>query len=202
MTFGQYYPSTTGSRWRGLFCLCLLEIHGASPKASRFAREVYGLALGDVDDAKAVGLAPNRTIWQEVEKENPHFVSDSTLIQMIEASTAPALVERLIRMQWNVWDVTNLPFDLIVGDRVFTGHGNLLEDQPKNVVAIPVGPRRFVTGSPRPLNALKPREMASMMNREQATRAAEHMFAQGRNHVPLARKYLRKLGTWNWQHGK
>lgn len=165
-------------------------------KGQDIAREVYGLNLSDAADAEALGLAPNRTIWQEMIEKHPKFVEDSTLFQMIEASTNGKLIERVYKMEWNVWDVSDSPFDLIFGDRVFSAHGDLNKDLRQNVLAIPVGPKRFLTVSAGPMRALKPREMAMMMNREQASRAAEHIFAKDRNHTALARKYLRRIGTW------
>jgi hypothetical protein len=127
----------------------------------KISHETYGTHLSDESDARALLLAPNRTIWQQIVGENPHFVADSTLIQMIEVSTDPAKIDRLGRMFWNIWDVSESNFDLVLGDQAFSGNGNLNVDDPKNVFAIPVGPKRFLTCSGTQYHALKPREMAT-----------------------------------------
>jgi hypothetical protein len=71
----------------------------------QISRETYGLALGDETDARDLGLPENRTIWKQINEENPHFVADSTLMQMIEVSIDEEIFERFIRMRaWAVLD--------------------------------------------------------------------------------------------------
>jgi Protein of unknown function (DUF4238) len=164
----------------------------------KIARETYGLELGDADFSKEIGAPPNRTVWQMLEAGNPHFVADTTLVQMIEVSTNEKMIERLVGMNWAVWDVAGAPIDLIVGDHAFAGHGDLNQNRPENVAAIPLGPKRFVTCTARVYGGggLKRVDLVRIMNREGASRAAEHFYATDRKHLALAKARLRPIGTW------
>lgn len=179
----------------------ILSLPARSPwgiaTSRKIARETYGLELGDADFNKEIGVPPNQTVWQMIEAGNPHFVADSTLVQLVEISTDQTKIDRLVRMHWAVWDVSDAPMDLIVGDHAFAGHGDLTKDRPDNVATIALGPRRFVTCTGRPYNnRLKPVELVRIMNREGASRAAEHVYATDRKHVALAKARLRPIGTW------
>ena len=162
----------------------------------KISRETYGLALSDETDARDLGLPENRTIWKQINDENPHFVADSTLMQMIEVSTDEKLIDRFARMHWAVFDVGDAPIDLIVGDHAFLGHGNLKEDGTGNIATIPLGPKKFVMCSGLVRKALPPIQMVKIMNRQSAERAAEHFYATDRKHLALAKARLRPLGTW------
>jgi hypothetical protein len=71
--------------------------------------------------------------------------------------------------------------DLIVGDHAFAGHGDLNQDWPENVATIPLEPKRFMTCTARAYGGgLKPVDLVRIMNREGASRAAEHFYATDR----------------------
>jgi hypothetical protein len=165
------------------------------------ARRVYGATLSDPEGAKAIGLPTHRTIWTEIIRQNPYFIADTTLLHAVEASTNPTLIARVVDMHWKVHDVTGSPFEIIFGDLPFRMRGNLMIEDQANLIAIPVGPLRFMTCSVVPVRAPEPREMASLINREQVTGAPEHIFARDRSHIGLARKYLREHGTWTLHGG-
>jgi hypothetical protein len=155
----------------------------------KIARVTFGLELDDPEFIAEIGLAPNKSLWEMVEAGNPHFVADQTLVQMIEVSDDKTKIDRLMRMHWAVWDVSAAPMDLILGDLAFNGHGDLNQDRPENVAAITLGPHRFLTVTARPYGGggLKPVDLVRIMNREQASRAAEQFFATDRKHLALAK---------------
>jgi len=178
----------------------VLSLPARSPSGiemgQQIARETYGLVLSDEAHARDLGLPENRTVWKQIIEENPHFVADSTLIQMIEASTDDKYIARIMRMNWGVWDVTGSPIDLILSDKPFALHGSLTREQPDTAVTIPLSPTRFLTASVPKFTGMKPIDMVRMMNRQGAVQAVEHIFATDRKHLALAKARLIPLGSW------
>lgn len=159
-------------------------------KAQKLARDGGAIKYDRESAAVLFGADSQATVDQ-------YFLSDFTLHTLVEASTMASIVDRLIRMHWNVWDVSDSPFDLVVADRAFSGRGDLRQDHSQNMVALPVGPHRYLTCSAVQHYPTNSRNMAMIMNRDQTYQAVEHIFARTRNHIPLAKKHLRKIGTWN-----
>jgi hypothetical protein len=130
-------------------------------------------------------------VFDAIEAENPHFIPNMTLVQMVEVSEDPKKIERLHRMNWQVVDLTGASHDLVLGDRAFLLHGSLMDAGPA-VVALPLSPTRLLSISDRPLKQMPKSELVKIINRESTMRAVEHIFAADRQHVALAEKHLRE----------
>jgi hypothetical protein len=158
-------------------------------RAMQFGRDAFSGNLSDPQDARALGLPDRQTIFEAIEKENPHFVADMARVHAAEVHDDPAKVSRLLGMRWSVLDLSGAGTDLVVGDRPLIRHGPLMEGP--TILGLPLSPTRLLAISDQPMKRMRKSKLIALANYDIVKGAVQHFYATNARHKPLAWRHLR-----------
>jgi hypothetical protein len=121
---------------------------------------------------------------------DPNWLRDNAILNSLKIATESKRIDRLMRMQWHVWDLRYSIRDLVLSDHALLVAGSL--DHPvATTFRLPLSPRRLLVITDDYVPRLSDYEVASAVNILSTSAAVEHIFAAHTGHRALAKRYLK-----------
>lgn len=121
---------------------------------------------------------------------DPNWLKDNAILNSLEIATESTRIDRVMRMQWHVWDLRYSIRDLVLSDHALLVAGSL--DHPvATTLRLPLSPRRLLVITDGYVPRLSDYEVARVVNIRSTEEAVEHIFAAHSGHRALAKKYLK-----------
>lgn len=169
--------------------LFILGLPIRTPWAQDHAVAVFKAALAgefpEFADAQKVASDPE---LQRI--SDPNWIRDNAILNSLEVATESKRIDRVMRMQWHVWDLRCSVRDLVLSDHALLVAGSL-DHLVATTLHLPLSPRRLLVITDGYAPRLSDYEVARAVNIRSTNSAVEHIFAAHTGHRALAKKYLK-----------